>query len=176
MTLPRALVTAPRVEPDGEFIRCGRRRVPLAQRFWAKVHVTARCWEWTGKWRSNGYGIIKVGDHGYIASRIAWLLSNGPIPEGLDVLHRCDNPLCVNPDHLFLGTHTDNMRDMAAKGRRASFRGEKNGLAKLTPELVAEIRRLRAETGMYQRALAKRFRVTQSTIWAVLNRRRWVDV
>lgn len=87
-------------------------------RFWANVRKGARCWEWTGsRIGKNQYGQFTTAD-GQYAHRFSWALANGrPVPSGLSVLHHCDNPICVRPDHLFVGTHTDNMRDAARKGR-----------------------------------------------------------
>ena len=95
---------------------------PLAERFWAKVPTLGvGCWEWAGgRDNDEGYGRIREGRGGspfLLTHRVAWELTQGPIPDGLMVLHKCDNPPCVRPDHLFLGTNTDNMRDASAKGR-----------------------------------------------------------
>jgi hypothetical protein len=97
-------------------------RRSLEERFWSKVDRSGECWMWVASLASTGYGQFydkprrrtPIGAH-----RVAWELANGPIPAGLQVLHRCDNPPCVRPDHLFIGTVSDNMRDMYAKGRRA---------------------------------------------------------
>jgi hypothetical protein len=96
------------------------RRLTVEQ-FWAKVDVRGpeECWEWKRRRSHRGYGETRWGGKTERANRRAWLLVNGPIPIGVSVLHHCDNPPCCNPAHLFLGTHTDNMRDMAAKGRTA---------------------------------------------------------
>lgn len=97
----------------------------LAARFWAKVNKTPTCWLWTANRLPKGYGVINVGGRAgsqQLAHRVSWELHFGPIPDGLWVLHRCDNPPCVRPDHLFLGTVQDNVDDMVTKGR-ANFRG-----------------------------------------------------
>ena len=95
------------------------KRISVEIRFWKYVNKTDHCWLWIGGLR-NGYGIIneggKFGNAKY-AHRISWQIHNGVIPDGMDILHRCDNPPCVNPKHLFVGTHQDNMRDAKIKGR-----------------------------------------------------------
>jgi hypothetical protein len=101
-------------------------------RFWAKVVVhPGGCWEWRGRRMPKGYGKLNRGTKTVYAHRLAFELRNGPIPDGLYVLHKCDNPPCINPDHLFLGTQADNVRDRDTKGR-GNFR---NNLphAKLRP-------------------------------------------
>ena len=95
------------------------RRRPLYDRFWEKVRTGKGCWEWQGGRAAFGHGLIHLGNGNKLvqAHRVAWELANGPIPDGLCVLHHCDNPPCVRPTHLFLGTLGDNARDMVAKGR-----------------------------------------------------------
>jgi HNH endonuclease len=119
----------------------------LPVRFWEKVQKTETCWVWTGTMETGGYGRINVGGKWQRAHRVAWELSIGPIQAGLCVCHRCDNPPCVNPAHLFLGTQRDNLRDMVAKGRQGCVtrpdrvaRGERHGSCKLTESEVLDIR------------------------------------
>lgn len=143
-------------------------------------------------WRGGtckGYGtfVARALGGSFRAHRFAYALAHGPIPEGLHVLHRCDNPPCCNPDHLFLGTHADNVADMIAKGRNAKgersgarrhpesvARGEKNGHAKLTAAQVAEIRATPRKIGT-QHALALRFGVSDATISMIVNGKVWAD-
>lgn len=98
-----------------------RQRKDPAERFWAKVDKSGDCWVWTAAKHDFGYGVFQLGrgpSEGLRRAHVlSWLWSNGPIPDGLVVCHRCDNPPCVRPDHLFLGTLGDNTRDMVAKGR-----------------------------------------------------------
>jgi len=131
------------------------------------------CWGWRGSTNPQGYG--RVGKQQY-AHRVAWEFYNGPIPDGLFVLHRCDNPPCTNPAHLFLGTHEDNMADAAAKGRLNGRpkrpAGERNPTSKLTAAKAREIREMCA-AGVGQREVASRFGVHQQTVWSIVNRRTW---
>lgn len=106
----------------------------LKQRFESKVRVAPGCWLWAGASGGGGYGHIRVGGKVRGAHRVSYELYLGAIPKGMHVMHRCDNPLCVNPEHLQLGTHQDNMADMYTKGRRKAATGLRNGAAKLTPE------------------------------------------
>lgn len=92
--------------------------VPLSRRLWRRAEVVdSGCWEWTGARLVKGYGLVGNVGGTIQAHRAAWLLTHFVIPDGMQVLHRCDNPPCINPAHLFLGTPADNMRDMVAKGR-----------------------------------------------------------
>lgn len=94
----------------------GALRVPIEQRFWTKVNKTSDCWLWTAA-TIRGYGQIAIDRRPHYAHRVSWELVNGPIPDGLECLHRCDVPLCVRPDHLFLGSQQDNLADARQKGR-----------------------------------------------------------
>lgn len=144
------------------------------RRFWSRVQKSDGCWTWTGSKDGDGYGFVGRDR----AHRFSYELANGPIPKGLCVLHTCDNPPCVRPDHLFLGTHADNVADRHAKGRdshkpRVPVRiGEAQPMAKLTNAVVAEIRAAYA-TGTSTRDLAKRHGVSQPTISRVVRGRLW---
>lgn len=105
--------------------------IALKQRFSARIRVTPECWQWIGASGGGGYGHMRVSGKVVGAHRVSYELHRGPIPDGLHVLHSCDNPLCVNPAHLRLGTHQDNMADMYSRGRRTAARGLRNGAAKL---------------------------------------------
>jgi hypothetical protein len=106
-----------------------------SERFWRRVKITDGCWEWQGALTHYGYGHMSVNTHLVNTHRLSYLLAYGQFPTDLCVLHRCDNRRCVRPSHLFLGTHTDNMRDAVAKGRMTQPH-----VHKLTAEKVAEIR------------------------------------
>lgn len=106
----------------------------MTERFWARVKKSDGCWEWTGGVDTPGYGMLRIPgprtSHKKVrASRYSWELHNGPIPEGMCILHKCDNPACVNPDHLWIGTQSENMLDMHSKKRQLMSRKNtcKNG-------------------------------------------------
>lgn len=145
----------------------------MNERLWSHVRVAEgdACWEWQG-WRNvQGYGKVRVGKRARRAHRVVYEDAYGPIPAGLCVLHRCDNPSCVRPDHLFLGTRVDNGADMARKGRQA--KGKENGRSKLTMEQVIELRRrYRAGEGS-QRALAREFGMSRSATQQALLGQTW---
>lgn len=121
----------------------------------------------------KGYGVVWLNHQQRMgAHRWVWEQAHGPIPDGVWVLHHCDNPRCINIEHLWLGTARDNARDMVAKGRGVNNAGERHGLSTLTPEAVREIRR-RAADGESQKRIATDFGITQPTVSKLLNRRRW---
>jgi hypothetical protein len=159
--------------------------------FWSRVNKTDACWLWTAGKDSKGYGAATFQGKNVAASRFAWMLTYGSIPSGMNVLHRCDVPACVRPDHLFLGTTLDNMQDKVAKGRQAHNSGDKNGArlhpeamrrgqehgnAKLTTEQVVEIRRLRGAEGLFYKTLGLQFGVSESTIHLICTGRHWRHV
>jgi len=142
-------------------------------RYQSRIHKTTSCWKWTGSKDMCGYGVIKFHQKSLKAHRVAYEIATGRSPESLCVLHKCDNPACVNPDHLFLGTPGDNARDRSQKGRAGDIRGEKNGRAKLSVEQVAEIRRLYQETRISKVKLGKRFGVSDTQIGFIVRNKEW---
>jgi hypothetical protein len=144
-------------------------------RFWAKVNKTDGCWLWTAYVnRQNGYGMMQWDGKLRLAHRISYALAFGPVPEGKWVLHHCDTPACVNPAHLFLGTHLDNMTDKKAKKREA--RGSQHGLAKLTEDDVRRMRALYQPRKFPLRKLARMFGVSLGTVYPIILRKTWTHV
>lgn len=151
--------------------------MPLAERFWTRVDKTSGCWLWTGGANAAGYGSMRVSGVRRQASWVSWFLAHDEAPaDGLYVCHRCDNPRCVRPDHLFLGSPIDNMVDMESKGRsrRPRLPGVANGRALLT---LADVQFIRSfayarHYGM-RRDLARRFGVHVRTIGMVWAGRTW---
>jgi hypothetical protein len=130
--------------------------------------IESECWEWAGTRFSYGYG--RVGQSG--AHRIMWASSNGrPVPEGMCVRHTCDNPPCVNPAHLVLGTHAENMADKVRRGRSAQ--AETHGRAKLCWEDVEAMRIIREARGVYYYKLAEAFGVSVRAAFLACNRKTW---
>ncbi len=129
------------------------------------------CIQWKGYKNACGYGVYPSHRKNQLAHRVIWRILNGIIPKGLCILHRCDNPSCINPKHLFLGTQTDNMRD-ASKKKRFDTKGEKNGRAILTKRKVKQIKKLLKEGGkVYQ--IARKYNVNWSVIENIKLKRRW---
>lgn len=156
-------------------------------RFWSRVEVTGpgACWHWRASQGARGHGRYRFPEFETQASRIAWALAHGrpPAPD-LQVLHTCDNPPCCNPAHLYEGTHADNMRDMAERGRSTRgrqrpagecVRGVRHGHARLSED---DVRRMRAMSagGVSYRELARLFNVTTSNVGMVVKRRTWRHV
>src|SRR3990167_1210519 len=144
-----------------QFLRGHSGRRPPKERFWKKVQKgdsPEKCWEWKSCKNPEGYGQFTIDGKKVYAHRYSWELHNGTIPDGLWVLHHCDNPACVNPDHLFVGTQTDNMQDMISKGRSEylGISGENNHQAHLTTDIVKIIRKRYAFGGITQQKLADR--------------------
>lgn len=166
-----------------------------ADRIWQRgVRTATGCFEWTGN-NVHGYGRVSIGGTTRMVTHVAWELTYGPIPEGLYVLHHCDNPPCFEPTHLFVGTARDNGQDMSRKGRSGPTRhpermrrgdshparldgsylprGENNKASKLTGDIVRAIRQRYAAGGISQQALADEYGITQTCVGDVIRRKNW---
>lgn len=185
----------PRDATTGRFLAGAFR--PLDELFWRFVQKGDGCWTWTGSTDAKGYGRYgngrkRIGTDK--AHRIAWILTSGSIAAGVEVCHRCDNPPCVRPDHLFLGTHADNMADMARKGRwsprdlptgdahhlrrnpELAARGSRVGSSKLTEPEIEEVRALFATGSWSKAALGRRYGVTRTAIYFAVTGKTWRHV
>lgn len=173
-------------------------RLPLSDRFWSHVEKTDTCWLWTGAGGRRGYGFLNLDGRPYPAHRLAYELTYGLLLPGIWCLHHCDNPPCVRPDHLFLGTRGDNVRDMVAKQRHWAAvhpervlrgamhhsarhpelrpRGEAHARATLTNALVREIRRLYSEAHVSKSGIARGLGISRSCVQHVLAERTWRHV
>ena len=143
-------------------------------RFWNMVDIgeSEKCWNWkhtTNKW---GYGRVKFDHHQFGAHRVAWALANRTDPGDQLICHTCDNPLCCNPKHLFLGNHSTNALDATRKGRWHSNAGENHGLAKLTESDIADIRSMYLR-GYSQKTIAEVLNIHQSTVSRIMSHKRW---
>lgn len=139
----------------------GHKISPNAQTFWDYVQKSDGCWEWKGGKHSFGYGVLSVDGKSYLAHRHCYELHYGEIQDDMEVCHKCDNPSCVRPDHLFVGSHDDNMKDKVNKGRQP--RGTNVSTAKLTDEKVREARKLR-DDGMTFVAIGSIFGTSRKTV------------
>ena len=133
-----------------------------------------QCWNWKNSLTPAGYGRIKINGKTYGAHRYSYILSHGEIPKGMLVCHKCDNPACVNPDHLFIGTPKDNIRDCVSKGRFPI--GEKKSWAILTENDVLEIRKKYVPFYRTQKMFAEKYGVSDKTISAVITRKIWKHI
>lgn len=146
--------------------------------FWSRIDKSSDCWLWMGAQMGNGYGSMRVGEKHYFPHRYSYELAFGPIDSGLYVCHRCDTPLCVRPDHLFLGDQFANMQDMWSKGRgdrTTRCRGEDKPNACFSNADVRRIREL-LSLGVCQSEIARMYRVHSSTIHRIAAGRAWVSV
>lgn len=144
----------------------------VRERFWPKVDCSGDCWVWTAGTNVAGYGRLCVSGRAQLAHRVSYVLHKGVQPGELLVCHHCDNPPCVNPAHLFLGTNRDNGQDMSRKGRAADSRGEASAVAKLTAAQVDEMRERRRE-GETAASIGMRFGVSKGYVYNVVTGRRW---
>jgi hypothetical protein len=140
----------------------------IISRFWTKVNKTDSCWLWTGALDRRGYGAFSLNKKAVKAHRVSVML-DGRNPTGFDVCHKCDNPACVRPDHLFLGTHADNMTDMKNKGRNHKE-------CKLNEQQVLEIRNLYDTTGTTIKQLTQMYNVSRGAIQGIVERTNWKHI
>lgn len=168
--------------PDGHRPDCkacrGKPRATQAEKFWHYVDKRGpdECWLWKRSTATNnGYGRFWINGSHMIASRYAYEQSIGPIPEGMEVCHTCDNPACVNPAHLFLGSHTDNMRDASQKRRLRAPHGESHPSAKFSWKQVRKMRRDFETNPQPIAHIARRHKVHPSTIRSILSRETWKE-
>lgn len=146
------------------------------ERFWSRVKIVGlmddpdQCWLWSGAKDGAGYGFCRAGGKQYRAHRYAMMLAQdgAPIPNGHVVCHKCDNPSCVRPGHLFIATQIENIADRDRKGRQASLRGESNPRAKLTYKIAEQIRKEYAAGGIGQAALGKKYGVAKCSIQNII--------
>ena len=154
------------------------------KRFWKKVNKGNDdvCWEWQASRISTGYGQFWYKNKNIKAHRLSWILSNGSIPKNKCVLHSCDNPPCVNPKHLWLGSLLDNTRDMIAKGRQRYFgewpslKGEDKPNSKLKGKEVKLIRKLYKNKKLNTYQIAKKFHIGKSTAWEIIAMKKWTHI
>lgn len=157
----------------------GNNKIPASELFWARVDKSGgddACWEWQGARHYRGYGRFgRRKLHETFAHRFAWADTHGPITDGVEIRHKCDNPPCCNPKHLIPGTHKDNMRDMTERKRLPDRSGERGTMARLTESQVLEIR-TRAAAGELQDQIADAYGIKQATVSAIYHRRLWAHL
>jgi len=163
-------------------------RQDFHERFWSKVFKdeTTGCWMWCGDRTKSGYGQIVPmrtrkrpklpSNKRKMAHRISWQIAHGPIANTTLICHKCDNPSCVNPDHLFPGTHKDNTQDCLNKGRMNPAIGTRSGSAKLTEHQIIEIRRMYKPWKFSAGKLAAIFKVSRCSIWKIVNFEHWKHI
>jgi hypothetical protein len=152
-------------------------KLTLEERFWSKVRKTDTCWLWTAQLNNKGYGrffyypkTTRRGSYGLYAHRVSWNLAHGDIPAKMRVLHKCDTPACVRPDHLFIGTQRDNIRDCIAKGRSHPYGGWIR--SKLTPN---DVRTIRSDPRKHH-IIAADYGLLRNAVWKIKHRKSWVHV
>ena len=150
-----------------------KQEVFALSRFLDNVDKTSTCWNWTGTTNNSGYGSFYFNKEVWFSHRFSYTYLIGCIPNGLRVLHKCDNPKCVNPNHLFLGTQKENLQDMYRKGRQRKIdtykSGEEHCNAKLSTTQVKEIRKLYSTTRISWRELAQRYNISKRCIGRIIH-------
>ena len=146
----------------------------ISKRFWEKVDKDSECWNWQGCKLPKGYGQFSYKLKTEQSHRVSWMIHFGDIPDGMHVLHHCDNPGCVRPDHLFIGTNADNKQDMMNKNRQA--KGSRLPHTILSENDITEIRELYKTNKYTQKQLGEMFSVDQSNICRIINRSYWKHI
>jgi hypothetical protein len=154
-----------------------RKKKPAEERFWKYVNkdTGTSCWEWTGCLEIAGYGKLRVNGKNIKAHRFSYQLHKGEIPDGMFILHSCDNPKCIRPDHLSIGTHAENMRDMINKNRDNKAKGSAAGQAKLTENQVIEIKQ-KLNLGIKQKIIAQEYNIDDSNISRIKTGKNWAHI
>lgn len=147
----------------------------MSSKFWERVYKTNYCWNWKAGKDEKGYGLFWC-KKTWRAHRFSWVVHYGEIPNNLHVLHKCDNPKCVNPEHLFLGTNQDNVNDKFKKGRNYNVKGEKHKLAKLNDTDIIEIRKLYNNGNFTLKEIAKKYKVYYTTIQKIVTKQTWKHI
>lgn len=168
------------MKPDYSARKRGLPIIPLEERLKANMEVNpvSGCWEWQGTTR-NGYGRLTIGSRvdntrrSESAHRVAYKVWKGDIPDGYEVCHKCDNPSCINPDHLFVGTRLDNIADRERKGRNVVKVGEEQGKSKLTKKIVKDTRWEHAYKGTSFQKLADKYGVSKKTMYNAIKGITW---
>ena len=173
---PKTRIEFTRLESRAAKADGPRQRKVDMEKFTENIQKTESCWIWQGFTLGDGYGGLIVDGKKVYAHRLSFDLHKGTIPPGMYVLHKCDVRKCVNPDHLFLGSHADNMRDKAKKGRVVKLFGERSGRAKLTESDVLQIRKAYAAGGVTQQELADQYGVTKALVGQVVRRVVWPHI
>jgi hypothetical protein len=155
--------------------------MPIEKRLYGNIRVNDKtgCWEWLGSLNGGGYGRILIGSRkdgtrrNISTHRLSYELSCGKIPKGMEVCHKCDNRICINPDHLFIGTHQDNIDDRERKGRNVVYHGENKSNSKLTEQMVIEARLERENKKTSYQKLADKYGVCKKTIMCAIKGTSW---
>jgi len=146
------------------------------EKFWNHIIKVGTCWLWIGATYPNGYGRVRYKGKMCQTHRLAYEFEYGLIPDGMLICHQCDNRLCINPNHLFLGTYLDNNQDMIKKGRGIYFKGEQSGNHKLTEKYVNEIRKKYMSDNYTQRQLVKEYDVSSHAISCIVRYKTWKHI
>ena len=160
-----------------------KHNLTIEDRFWSKVDKGSAdgCWEWTGNKHKFGYGTISIDGRPRATHRVSWEIHNGNIPEGTGyhgtcICHKCDNPSCVRPEHLFLGSVQENNNDMVKKGRRSSQKGANNPRSKINSTQARVIRRHANRNLMTHKEIGSIFSISSSSVAGIKSLRRWAHV